>query len=109
MGSGAGSAEGLNWETISTMRRLSTGRDQLRRQTHVVRVVLSCTQTCAILVFCQQLDVRSTAIQTLLQLDFVLYDQGLLARVNRFGEEGRDGVMSGFRFYQLVSTVPART
>jgi hypothetical protein len=56
------------------------------RRTHLVRVLVTSTKTTARLVLGEELDVGSTAVETFLQLDLVLHDEGLALR---------DGVVGG--------------
>jgi hypothetical protein len=65
------------------------------RRTHLVRVLVTSTKTTARLVLGEELDVGSTAVETFLQLDLVLHDEGLALRVDRLGEESGDGVVGG--------------
>ena len=53
------------------------------------------TSTEALVRLGQELDVSTTAFQTLLELDLVLDDEGLALGVDGLGEEGRDGVVGG--------------
>lgn len=44
----------------------------------------------------EQFHISTTTVSTLLVFDFILNDQWLFAKVNSFGEVGRDGVVSSF-------------
>lgn len=51
----------------------------------------------------QQLDIGTTALETFLELDLVLNDEGLALGVNRFGEESRDGMVSSLGLFTYSS------
>lgn len=72
--------------------------------THLVSVVLTSTKTLVLLVG-QQLDISTTALETLLEFDLVLNDERLALGVNGFVEKGRDGMVSGLGLYIRLSAI----